>query len=76
MINSMMIRVIIEESVVGFDVNALEDEMSFQEAGIDSLDHANILFTIEDQFKVKIPNEAVDICSSIKGIVEYLINNK
>lgn len=76
MLNSENIRTIVEENVIGFDVASLSDETNFQEAGLDSLDHANILFAIEDKFNVQIPDEAVAECSTIQGIIDYVRKRK
>lgn len=76
MIDSEDIKKIIGEVVVGFDNSSLEDEMNFSEAGIDSLDQANILLEIEERHDVKIPDEAVSRCSSIRGIIEFFNEKK
>lgn len=66
------IREIIKGAVKGVDVSQLGDEQAFSEAGIDSLDHSMILLAVEEKFKVKIPDEAVDRCDSVAGIIAYL----
>ena len=75
MITSKEIRLIISEVIIGFDVKSLTDEMNFTESGIDSLDHTNILFEIEDRYNISIPDESVKECSSIQGIIDYYNKN-
>lgn len=66
------IRTIIKEAVKGVDVSQLGDEQAFSEIGIDSLDHSMILLAIEEKSNVKIPDEAVERCESIAGIIAFL----
>lgn len=72
MLNSETIRSIISEVVIGIDVSTISNATKFQEAGLDSLDHANILLAIEEQHGAKIPDEALEECSSIDGILAYV----
>lgn len=72
MINSENIRTIIEDVVAGFDASRIEDDQTFKQAGIDSLDHINILLAIEESHNVKIPDEDVKQCNSIAAILKYL----
>ena len=67
------IKNIIQETVIGFDVDSLDESQDFSEAGIDSLDHLSILLALEEKFDInKIPDEDIDLCSSIAGILSYL----
>ena len=70
--DSNEIRNIITEVVIGFNVNNLEDHQSFSEAGIDSLDHMNILLYIEENVGIEIPDSDVDKCNSIENIKSYI----
>jgi len=62
---------IIDEVVIGIDTADIGDDVDFNECGIDSLDHANILLAIEEHFNIRIPDEDIDKCSSISGIIAY-----
>ena len=75
MLNSQDIRSIINEVVIGIDANAIASSTKFQEFGLDSLDHANILLAIEEQHGLKVPDEALEECSSIDGILAYAQKN-
>ena len=66
------IRAVIEEAVIGIDLSNVEDDERFEEIGIDSLDHASILLIVEEKSGKKIPDEALQECSSIAGIVSFL----
>ena len=48
----------------------IEIEKSFQELGIDSLDGINILFALENEFDINIPDEAVKEIKTVQDVVE------
>jgi acyl carrier protein len=72
MINSEQIKDIISEVIIGFDIEKLGQDQNFFDAGIDSLDHMSILLAIEEKHDINIPDDAVEKCSSIEGIISYL----
>ena len=73
MISEKDIRNAIQTSVMGFDVEKLKNDEDFVDAGMDSLDHLSILLNLEESYEVKkIPDEDVDLCGSINGILDYL----
>ena len=47
-------------------------ETTFDELGIDSLDRINILFELESEFEVDIPDERARSINSVNGIVVQL----
>lgn len=51
------------------DPEKIREESTFQELGIDSLDGINILFALENEFDVSIPDEAA---RSIKTVSEMI----
>ena len=66
------IKSIISAEISGFDIDSMEEDQNFADAGIDSLDHMNILFAIQENHGVNIPEEDVDQCSSIAGILSCI----
>jgi|GEM_PF-420947 len=46
-------------------------EETFADAGIDSLDHTNILLRLQERHNLVVPDEALDECSSINGILAF-----
>jgi acyl carrier protein len=48
----------------------IEIEKSFQELGIDSLDGINILFALENEFDINIPDEAAREIKTVQDMVE------
>ncbi len=58
-------------------VETLKDETNIaEELGADSLDVVEILMSLEDEFGVSIPDEAIPQIKTIKDIVEFIDNHK
>jgi acyl carrier protein len=66
------IRAIIEKTNVVKDMSTLGDDLSFGDAGIDSLDVFSIFLAIEETYGIKIPDEDLDAINSIETIVDYM----
>ena len=49
-------------------------DSTFEELGIDSLDGVNILFALENEFNINIPDEGVQGIRSIRQMVDALEN--
>jgi acyl carrier protein len=75
MITEQDVRDAIGKAVDGFDLSALSAGDDFFDAGLDSLDHATVLLGIQEDCGLTIPDEAVDQCRSINGILEYAKSN-
>ena len=56
----------VEESAVTMDADIASD------LGADSLDVVDILMSIEDEFNVEIPDEAIENVKTVGDIVNYL----
>jgi len=52
------------------DVSLVTVESSFEELGIDSMDAVNIVFAIENEFNVNVPDEEMKNIRSVRDIVE------
>jgi len=66
------IRNIIEKAETMADMDALRNDLPLTEQDIDSLDMANILLLLEENFEIKIPNEDINQLQSVDDIVSYL----
>ena len=66
------IKEVIVDTIIGFDIESIKEDQVFSTAGIDSLDHMNLLLAIEEKFDIFIPEEEVEQCSSISGIASYI----
>jgi acyl carrier protein len=45
-------------------------ESTFEELGIDSLDGINILFAVENEFNINIPDDAAQNIRSVRDVVD------
>ncbi len=52
------------------DVSAVTVESSFEELNIDSMDAVNIVFALENEFNVNVPDEEMKNIRSVRDIVE------
>lgn len=71
MVNEADIRAAIASAVVNFDSQAISVDEDFYESGLDSLDHASILLALQENSGLTVPDEALEECRSISGIIEY-----
>ncbi len=51
---------------------SIRPEATFEELGIDSLDRINILFELENEFNIDVPDDEVRSIKSVQGIVDRL----
>ncbi|HLY59269.1 MAG TPA: phosphopantetheine-binding protein [Terriglobia bacterium] len=54
------------------DPGVVSTESTFAELGIDSLDGVNILFALEEEFKVDIPDSVAQNMKSVRQVVDSL----
>jgi acyl carrier protein len=65
---SRVIRVIAETQRI--PVETVTPESTFEELKIDSLDGINIVFAIENEFNINVPDEAAKSLRSVKDVAE------
>ena len=51
-------------------VDKITADSTFEELGIDSLDGINILFAVESEFNINIPDDAAQKIRSVRDVVE------
>jgi acyl carrier protein len=71
MITEQTVKDLINSSVQGVELSHLTAEANFIEFGLDSLDLAGILMAVDEQLNVKVLDNDIERCSSIKGLVDY-----
>ncbi len=54
------------------DPGAVKLDSTFAELGIDSLDGVNILFALEEEFKIDIPDSVAQNMKGVRQVVESL----
>ncbi len=50
----------------------LDPSVSLLELGLDSLDHANLLLAVEEEFSVKVPDEDAEHLITMDSLVKFL----
>jgi acyl carrier protein len=76
-ISERVIRVIVATQKLAAE--RVGEESTFRELGIDSLDGLNIVFALEEEFAVDIPDEAVKEFTAVRDVVagiEHLVARK
>ncbi len=66
---------IIKKTTTDVDVDSLDHDSILSENGVDSLDMANILLQIEENYGVKIPGKDSEKLFSINAIEKYVSDN-
>ena len=64
-----VIRKLISEVVSGEEVLSMSIDITFDDAGIDSLDQAQILLALQEQYEVEVPEGEEDDYNTIKKIL-------
>ncbi len=72
MLTEENLRKILTDKVMGIDTDKIGIETEFSDVGIDSLDHAVLLLSLDEEFGIKIPDKDVERCNSIKNILLYV----
>jgi acyl carrier protein len=52
------------------DVSQVTIDSTFEELGIDSMDGVNIVFALENEFNINVPDEEVKSIRSVRDMVE------
>jgi len=51
------------------------DSLLVEYLGADSLDSIDIVMSVEDEFKLEVPDEVIEAMTSVADIVNYIENN-
>lgn len=76
--NTLQILTQIIADKIELDPASIHPESTFKELGLDSLDTFDIIFNAEDAFKIKVPNEHVNITTlqDVTNMVNRLIQEQ
>jgi acyl carrier protein len=69
--NTLQVLTQIIADKMEIDPTAIRPESTFEELGLDSLDTFDIIFNAEDAFKIKVPNEQVNI-TTLQDVVDMV----
>ena len=69
------IKVILAEQL-DIDENSITPEsLIVEDLGADSLDAIDIVMSVEDEFQIEVPDEAIEKMESVGDIVAFVENN-
>lgn len=69
--NTLQVLTQIIADKMEIDPTVICPESTFEELGLDSLDTFDIIFNAEDAFKIKVPNEQVNI-TTLQDVVDMV----
>lgn len=52
-----------------------KDSMLIEDLGADSLDAIDIVMSVEDEFKIKVPDEIIEKIETVGDMLNYIENN-
>ncbi|MCD8107782.1 MAG: acyl carrier protein [Oscillospiraceae bacterium] len=57
------------------DVEDVTSDSTFEDLGADSLDVVDVIMTLEDEFDMEIPDEAIEGMKTVGELVKYIEDN-
>ncbi len=57
------------------DLGDITSESTFEDLGADSLDVVDVIMTLEDEFDMEIPDEAIEGMKTVGELVKYVEDN-
>lgn len=69
-VEAKVIEIIVREQHL--DPSTVTIDSTFEELGIDSLDGVNILFALEEEFKIDVPDAVAQNMRSVRQVVDSL----
>jgi len=69
-VEAKVIEIIVREQHL--DPGVVTIDSTFEELGIDSLDGVNILFALEEEFKIDVPDTVAQNMRSVRQVVDSL----
>ena len=56
--------------------NDADFDRKLEDIGLDSLDFMSVLFSVQDEFGLQIPDEDIENLTSLSDLAEYIIEKK
>jgi acyl carrier protein len=70
------IREILESEFDTIDINKVDEAKELSQQGLDSLDFFTLIFKIQEEFDIEIPESDTQNCNTIDKLNNYLIIKK
>ncbi|MDE6385847.1 MAG: acyl carrier protein [Eubacterium sp.] len=68
-------EILAEQLDIENEASITMDSLLIEDLGADSLDSIDIVMSIEDEFKIEVPDEVIENISSVADIVNFIENN-
>ena len=68
-------EILAEQLDIENEASITMDSLLIEDLGADSLDSIDIVMSIEDEFKIEVPDEVIENINSVAGIVNFIENN-
>lgn len=75
-IKSKMVKIVKDANKTVVIQNDEDFDRPLGEIGLDSLDFMSILFSVQDQFNINIPDEDIDGLNTLNKLIRYIDENK
>lgn len=75
MVFEKVVEILAEQLDIANVSSITMDSLLVEDLGADSLDAIDIIMSIEDEFKMEVPDEVIENMSSVSDIVNYIENN-
>ncbi len=70
-----MKEILAEQLDIENEASITMDSLLIEDLGADSLDSIDIVMSIEDEFKIEVPDEVIENINSVADIVNFIENN-
>ncbi len=69
------VRALLAEQLDIEENSITPESLLVEDLGADSLDAIDIVMSVEDEFKIEVPDEIIEKIESVNDIVSYVENN-
>lgn len=75
MVFEKIVEILAEQLDIANPASITMDSLLVEDLGADSLDSIDIVMSVEDEFKIEVPDEVIETMKSVADIVNYIENN-
>ena len=68
-------EILAEQLDIENEASITMDSLLIEDLGADSLDSIDIVMSIEDEFKIEVPDEVIENINSVADIVNFIEND-
>lgn len=75
MVFDKVVAILAEQLDIANEDSISMDSLLVEDLGADSLDSIDIVMSVEDEFKMEVPDEVIEQIKTVADIVNYIENN-